>query len=244
MNEPAIDPAILERCIERYREQRHSISVFGNSVRDFFATHPELTGGDMPAIHSVRYRLKDEDHLREKIRRKKTKEDRDITPDNLFTEITDLAGVRVLHLHMEQFRDIHRAITDYYTAGHWALHETPKAYTWDPEFRQFFEGLGLETAIKESHYTSIHYVVKPNDALQITCEIQVRTLFEEVWGEIDHVLNYPEPTASVACREQLLVLAKMVGAGTRLAEAIFRSHREFLGHQPKENAQAAEEVTP
>ncbi len=65
-------------------------------------------------------------------------------------------------------------------------------------------------------------------AQSIACEIQVRTLFEEVWGEIDHVLNYPEPTNSIACTEQLRVLAKMVGAGTRLAEAIFRSHGEFV----------------
>jgi len=48
-------------------------------------------------------------------------------------------------------------------------------------------------------------------------------LFEEVWGEVDHVLNYPQETLIVACREQLRVLAKVVGAGTRLVDSIFRS---------------------
>ena len=129
---------------------------------------------------------------------------------------------------MEQLASIHRAIDGHCQQGHWVLHEKPKAYTWDPEFRGLLEGYGFETLVKESHYTSIHYVVKPNENVAISCEIQVRTLFEEVWGEIDHVLNYPTPTESVACREQLLVLAKMVGAATRLAEAIFRSHREYL----------------
>jgi len=226
---PPPDPAVVDACVRRFQEERHHISVFGNSVRDFFTTHPTLTTGGMPAIHSVRYRLKDDERLREKIRRKKTEENRDITPDSLFQEVTDLAGVRVLHLHMEQFALIHQAISAYCAGGHWALYEKPTAYTWDPEFRQFFEEMGLEPVVKESHYTSIHYVVKPNETLAVTCEIQVRTLFEEVWGEIDHVLNYPHPTESIACREQLRVMAKMVGAGTRLAEAIFRSHREFVG---------------
>lgn len=214
---------VVDDCINAYRAQKHNISVFRDSVRNFFATHPALTVGDMPAIHSVRYRLKSEEHLRAKILRK----DRSITPANIFREVTDLAGVRVLHLHREQFDAIHNEVLAYCRQGHWALHEKPKAYTWDPEFREAFEKMGLELQLKESHYTSIHYVVKPNESLAVCCEIQVRTLFEEVWGEIDHLLNYPTPTASVACQEQLRVMAKVVGASTRLAEAIFRSHKEF-----------------
>lgn len=55
----------------------------------------------------------------------------------------------------------------------------------------------------------------------LSCEIQIRTLFEEIWGEIDHELNYPNPTESSVCREQLRVLAKVVGAGSRLVSAIY-----------------------
>ena len=214
--------------VDRFRRDKHQFVIFGSSIREFFATHPVLADGNFPAIHSVRFRVKNEDHLREKIVRKHVQDGREIAPDTLFGQITDLVGVRVLHLHMEQFVEIHETIMGQIEQGHWFALERPRAYTWDPEFRKFFEELGLETTLKESHYTSVHYVVKPNESLSVACEIQVRTLFEEVWGEIDHVLNYPEPTGSVACREQLSVLAKMVGAGTRLAESIFRSHREYL----------------
>ena len=70
-------------------------------------------------------------------------------------------------------------------------------------------------------------MVKPNNRQNnIVCEIQVRTLFEEIWGEIDHTINYPKKTDSVACGEQLRVLAKLVSTGTRLADSIFRSHSE------------------
>ncbi len=171
--------------------------------------------------------MKDEERLRKKIVRKKVDENRDITPENLFKEITDLSGVRVLHLHMEQFVQINDVIQDQIKRGHWFPLEPPKAYTWDPDSVKFFDSLGLATSMKDSHYTSVHYVLKPNDTLATCCEVQVRTLFEEVWGEIDHFINYPVPTESVACKEQIRVLAKMVGAGTRLCEAIFRSDREF-----------------
>jgi ppGpp synthetase/RelA/SpoT-type nucleotidyltranferase len=221
------DAGVVDACIDRFRQERHGINVFCKSVHEFFAAHPALTSGELPVVHSVRSRIKDESHLREKIRRKKIHENRVITPDNLFEEVTDLAGVRVLHLYMAQFEAIHTVVDGYVSRGHWCLNEPPCAYTWDPESSRFLERLGLKISIKESNYTSVHYVVKPNENVPVACEVQVRTLFEEVWGEIDHVLNYPVPTKSVACAEQLKVLAKMVGAGSRLAAAIFRSHGEY-----------------
>jgi ppGpp synthetase/RelA/SpoT-type nucleotidyltranferase len=58
----------------------------------------------------------------------------------------------------------------------------------------------------------------------LCCEIQVRTLFEEIWGEVDHQINYPFPSKSIACREQIKVLSKIVGAGSRLLDSLQRVH--------------------
>lgn len=70
--------------------------------------------------------------------------------------------------------------------------------------------------------------MKPcNDRSFVCCEIQVRTLFEEIWGEIDHSINYPHPTQSVACKEQLRVLAKFISTGTRLADSIINTYNEY-----------------
>jgi hypothetical protein len=46
-------------------------------------------------------------------------------------------------------------------------------------------------------------------------------LTEETWGEIDHTINYPHPTKSVALREQIRVLARATSTAGRLADAIF-----------------------
>jgi len=72
-------------------------------------------------------------------------------------------------------------------------------------------------------------VVKPQAGSPLTCEIQVRTLFEEAWGEIDHALNYPRATEILACKEQLRVLAKLASTGTRLADSIFATATQEEG---------------
>ena len=220
----------IEKCLKQYSDNQHSISLFCESVAQFFRSHPRLTATD-PVIHSVKHRLKNADHLRAKLRRKAAAGER-VEPDAFFQQVTDLAGVRVLHLHQGQYRQIHDVIQEQLQRGDWATLEEPKAYTWDPEARDFFESLGLSTAVKETHYTSVHFVVKPRADAKWCCEIQVRTLFEEIWGEIDHSINYPEPSEILACREQLRVLSKLVGAGSRLADAIFRSHGEAAGQPP------------
>jgi putative GTP pyrophosphokinase len=198
--------------------------TFLKGVETIFLEDP-LLKTTPPTVHSIKCRIKDLNHLREKISRK-NRESQVITPDNVFEKITDIAGIRVLHLHQNQFTKIHECIMAQIDRGDWVLYENPKAYTWDPESKAFFESYSLDVQVKETFYTSIHYVVKPRIDSELTCEIQVRTLFEEIWGEIDHIINYPTPTESLACREQIKVLARLVGAGSRLNDSIFRTYNE------------------
>ena len=219
-----VDEASMEAIIKQVQNRLHDIDLFRNYTVRFFETHPDLTQSPQ-IVHSVKSRLKNLQHLREKIQRKSSPED-PITPENIFNRITDIAGVRVLHLYQAQFPQIHRAIAQKLDSQDWILYEQPKAYTWDPESQDFFARQGLNVELKESLYTSIHYVIKPREDSPVSCEIQVRTLFEEIWGEIDHLINYPEPTDSVACREQIGVLARLVGAGSRLADSIYRTYSD------------------
>lgn len=218
----------INSVIEFYQGQKTQflLEQFLMQVKTFFELNPVLHTPPFPIIHSIKSRLKDPEHLRDKLGRK-AKEGLIVSSDTLFHEITDLAGVRVLHLYQDQFEIIHSEIIRKVNDGDWALGESPKAYTWDPETQAFFNGLDIITEIRESYYTSVHYLVKPNNKSDLCCEIQVRTLFEEIWGEIDHAINYPHKTNSIACAEQLRVLSKLVSTGTRLSDSIFRSYREF-----------------
>lgn len=216
-----------KEVLEVYEKNFDSLELFYKTVRSFFEAR-SLKG----VVHSIRHRLKDVDHLLEKVERKNNEDERKshqdqlgpINGDNLFARITDMAGVRVLHLHQEQFEIIHHAIMQKIDDGDFYLFEEPKAYTWDPDSNKFFKSLGIKTQQKESFYTSIHYVLKPNERSPITCEVQVRTLLEEAWGEIDHTMNYPLPIEDEQCKENIRVLARLVSAGSHLADAIMRRY--------------------
>lgn len=236
----------ISAALAAFTETSHELNIFMEGVAKWFLTHPKLSRADLPVVHSVKMRLKKIDHLQTKIERK-WKDDAQIGPDNLFDRITDLAGVRVLHLYQDQFPKIHGEIlTKVRGLNDWYLPEPPRAYTWDPESRKFFEDIGIGVEVKESFYTSVHYLVRPRSDSPLCCEVQVRTLFEEIWGEVDHALNYPEPSLNLSCREQLRVLAKLVGAGSRLVDSVFRSAamqpQNFGGDatQPQSKAQATD----
>lgn len=215
----------FDEVIQTYIDEKHLFERFMNAVVDTFRLEPELNVYGTPIIYTIKNRLKDVDHLRDKLERKWDDED-PLTPDNLFERVTDLAGVRILHLYQDQFSEVHKFIKKQLDAGDWFLRENPVAYSWDPESSSYFEKLGLESRVKDSYYTSIHYLVTPKEGSNICCEIQVRTLFEEIWGEIDHTINYPYPTENISCKEQLRVLSKLVSTGTRLADSIFRTHKD------------------
>lgn len=174
----------------------------------------------------MRSRLKSSDHLRDKLARKireckQAKKAFEITSDNLFVKVNDLVGVRLLHLYTRQIPAIDVALREVLKEGRYDLLEGPFARTWDDESRQYFKACNIDTQESPSMYTSVHYVIGSASRTTVTAEIQVRTLMEEVWGEVDHTMNYPHPITSVACREQLKVLARVTSSASRLVDSIF-----------------------
>src|SRR5438874_586932 len=102
-NPEAEHAALIEPILAAYAVQGRTVELF----RDQF--YLALTSSDelMRHVHSMKTRMKDPDHLREKLVRK-MKECKEkgvefaITPSDLLTRVTDLAGVRILHLYTRQ----------------------------------------------------------------------------------------------------------------------------------------------
>jgi len=223
-----MDHINVKEIIDYYKDKdmQFELEQFLIQVETFFTKNPQLNTKPFPIIHSIKSRFKDPEHLIDKIRRKAAK-GQIVKKANLFEEINDLIGIRVLYLYQDQFKSIHDQILHKVNElGDWCFVQSPKAYTWDPESKDYYESLGIITELRDTYYTSVHYIIKPNNNNPVCCEIQVRTLFEEIWGEIDHTINYPHQTESIACKEQLRVLSKLVSTGTRLADSIFRSHND------------------
>ena len=140
----------INDIVEYYKKHMHLIKPFKATVESFFNTHPELNCEPFPIIHSVKSRIKDPEHLRDKLKRKQSSQ-RVISTANLFAQITDLVGIRVLHLYQDQFPIIHQAILENINNGEWAFVEPPMAYSWDPETKIMYEELGLKNEIRPTY---------------------------------------------------------------------------------------------
>lgn len=190
-----------------------------------------------PAVHSYGTRMKDPEHLWDKLERRWDERRQrgrsfDVTPQNFFRKINDLVGGRVLHLHSTQFPEVHEAITNVFCKkGYRIINGGPEAKVWDPEYKMLFGKLGIRCVSKLSFYTSVHYEFEmPGRDPKLTCELQVRTLAEELWGATDHLINYPHKTKIASCREQILVLARATSTCTRLVDSIMA---EFNAKKPR-----------
>jgi ppGpp synthetase/RelA/SpoT-type nucleotidyltranferase len=217
---------ILIRELVKYYERNDGVlSTFLQSLRGQVQGSKALR----PYIHSLSWRMKDPGHLEDKLKRqlrehKEKGKPFPFTTNNLFVKINDLAGLRILHLYTQQVEGITKGLKELFEEESYRVVEGPTARTWDDESRAFFKSIGIKTKKSPSLYTSVHYVIKPNKKTKYTCEIQVRTLMEEVWGQVDHTINYPHRTIHLGCREQLAALARATSSCTRLVDSIFRSH--------------------
>jgi putative GTP pyrophosphokinase len=75
----------------------------------------------------------------------------------------------------------------------------------------------IEQKYKESGYSSIHYVVRLKDSTvsyqeRPHFEIQVRTLAQELWSELEHVLSYkPETRTHFSAKRRFQILSREIG---------------------------------
>lgn len=223
----------IEALVSHFNANHHQFERIAGELNAAFMTSPGLK----PLVHSLKFRIKDSTHLRDKLIRKcllsrKTEKPFDITTENLFQKVNDLVGFRVLHLYTREMEALNAAIIASLSEGY-KLIEGPSARTWDDESRRYFESIGIATEPSERMYTSVHYVFETRSVTKFTCEVQVRTLAEELWGEVDHLLNYPHPINIVACSEQIKVLARMTSACSRLVDSIFRSRDDVSSPRSK-----------
>lgn len=142
------------------------------------------------SIHSIKYRVKDKEHLIEKIIRKSAENPEFVCTRKDYDKlIKDLIGMRTLLLFKENWLDIHN-----FLSGNWEFYTTPRANykKGDPQsLLDMYEAAGCELNEHRNGYRSVHYhLLVKRGRREMVAEVQVRTLFEEAWSEIDHYFRY------------------------------------------------------
>ncbi|MCB9610207.1 MAG: hypothetical protein H6716_26705 [Polyangiaceae bacterium] len=191
------------------------------------------------AVHSVRWRIKDPEHLLAKIVRKRARKSAKYAPidaSNYIHIVTDLIGLRALHLFKSEWQAIHQ-----FVIAHWEQVEEPVAYLREGdqnEVRAAYEQAACRTEDHDQGYRSVHYLVASQPQRdKIIAEIQVRTIFEEAWSEIDHRVRYPNFSDDPVVCGFLDTFNRIVGSADELGSFV-QTLARVVGAQENEREKA------
>ncbi|MGC4054428.1 MAG: hypothetical protein QM757_35560 [Paludibaculum sp.] len=194
----------------------------------------------LPEVHSIRYRVKNPEHLVAKIIRKKLDHpERDYSLAGYRSTVTDLLGIRALHLFKDDWLPIHTLIS-----GKWEqADEMPTANIRRGDDDSHFKEHGCKVHEHEAGYRSVHYLIRSNPAKQtVIAELQVRTLFEEAWCEIDHLVRYPHVSDHPMLAGYLGVFNRMAGGADEMGLFV-RQLKQHLEDASAERNKVEAELT-
>ena len=152
------------------------------------------------SLHTIIYRIKDKVRLIEKIdeENKRIKGDGTlITLKNFKEKIGDLLGIRLICLRLSDIDTLKAYL------GLLADEKILRLIR-EPDHKRSFilpvdpgETIPEDLNLRYSGYSSIHYQIElgqntdaPDELKGIQMELQLRTILEEAWGEIDHKYRY------------------------------------------------------
>jgi len=217
-----------------YEEKKSSFEgVLDSFLEEYFS--PAIIRKHNLKIHSIGSRVKDSEHLIEKlIRRKKENAKKysgcDLT--NYLKFITDIAGIRILLVYKADWENIHdyiinsfendeknyikKSIEDFdEDTNHTYIAEPPKVHIRTGDCKDIYtKVLPPDRVIEDRTYRSAHYIIKYQG---IYIEIQVRTLFEEGWGEVDHSILYPTNKDNYIYKEYTELLNRLSGLADEMS---------------------------
>ena len=166
-----------------------------------------------------------------------------IDQSNYFEVVTDLVGLRALHLFKDDCFSI-----DKHLRSVWSPAETPIAYVRDGDPQDLvdrFIQLGLEVKPHPAGYRSVHNVCSTQPMYRkVFSEVQVRTIFEEGWSEIDHRVRYPNFSDDKLVSYFLTIFNRLAGSADEMGtfvQGLTRALGDFdseLTHAHKEKEEA------
>ena len=155
--------------IEAYSRIREGCFVAAEALSERLKISLQQSG---VKVHTVSHRIKTDASVRSKISR----------PDRIYAEleeITDLIGLRVVTYFEDAVEDVARIVEANFAIDF--ERSIDKRVTLDPS---------------TFGYRSLHYVCLPSaESMDLPFEIQIRTVLQHAWAEIEHDLGYKFPEA-------------------------------------------------
>ena len=171
------------------------------------------TLNDHSPIHHIEYRIKTVDSIAEKLHRRGY----EMTIDNIYAHIQDVAGIRVICNYLDDIYYLRSLLTR--SESYHVIREAD--YIKEP---------------KESGYRSLHLIVEvpiviSEGTLHLPVEIQLRTIAMDMWASLEHELRYKsDRNFSEADAARLRLCSEAISEVDREMQNI------YLGNEPEYHA--------
>lgn len=88
--------------------------------------------------------------------------------------------------------------------------------------RESMAHLNCDIIVREHGYRSVHYLIQTTSETgeKFFVEMQVRTVFEEAWSEIDHIIRYPYDVDNPILSDYLSIFNRIVGSADEMGTFI------------------------
>ena len=165
---------------------------------------------DHSPIHHIEYRIKTLESITEKLQRRGF----EVTIDNIFAHIQDVAGVRVICNYLDDIYYMRRLLTRTESFGI----QREADYIKEP---------------KETGYRSLHLIldvpiVISEGTLHLPVEVQLRTIAMDMWASLEHELRYKsDRNFSEKDADRLRLCSEAIGEIDREIQRI------YLGEKPE-----------
>lgn len=197
-----------KKIMEQYQESHNIYQNFASEVEHQLK---RILSEESISYNAITYRLKDEDSLSGKIDRKGDKY-------SCLEDLTDIAGVRVITYYSDDVDKVADIVE--------------KEFSVDRE-----NSIDKREALEPDRfgYCSVHYVVEMSQErlklreyqsfAGLKCEIQIRSVLQHAWVEIEHDLGYKNP---VALPKQIRRNFSRLAGLLEIADKEFGEIRSFL----------------
>jgi len=131
-----------------------------------------------------------------------------------YQDLSDYGGMRLLCLFEQDILKVHDFLLGVLVEKKYDLHECnvynfsvhdDLFYGLKESTEKHFPGNSINVEEKQSGYKSIHYLAYSEK--NVIIEIQLRTLVQDVWGELEHTLSYKKGYVHPYIKKSFLFLA-------------------------------------
>lgn len=223
------DQSLIAPAVDRYRRERDRYIKLADRVAEICRTDICLEN----AIRAqVTFRVKSISSFEGKLRRFLRKEHKNFrSVDQIFDEVSDLAGVRIATYQEEDLERIVEVVQQVFVGPDSGPVDIDQKDLNKGNSSNFYAATHAQVSLREDELIGTY-----DNLNDVSCEIQICTMMAHVWNEIEHDIGYKPDGGGPSPLEKsiLVMLGHNVRQGDRMISELLTANSERLNDQDED----------